>query len=688
MIHINGAQGQSCRVFEMDIALKVTVLGTGCSKCRSTVGVLERTASDCGIEIDITKVEKPEDIKAFGVGATPAVAIGDEVIHSGGIPSRERVQAWFRLEAIGLLRNPTRHLFFTGKGGVGKTSLSSATAVALADAGRKVLLVSTDAASNLDEMLDIELRNSAVPVPTVPGLAVLNIDPDTAAEAYRLRVLGQMEGSATAEELSTVREQLSGACTTEIASFDEFASLLADQSQPWDHIVFDTAPTGHTLRLLSLPKAWTGFLAGNDRGASCLGPHSGLKMQEVRFQAALAALGDPAKTTVVLVTRPDRGAIDEAARTATELHDLGLDNQRIAINGVFTATDRSDAVACAIEKLGREAVEAMPASLRGLPKVEVPLRAFDTVGLPALRALLSPGTSPSAEVVAAREDALSLPGLADLADELASAGHGLIMVMGKGGVGKTTIATALAIGLVQRSKSVHLSTTDPAAHLAGTLNGELPGLKVSRIDPKVETQRYIDKIMAAKGPHLDAQERALLLEDLQSPCTEEVAVFHAFSRIVSEGRSAFVVLDTAPTGHSMLLMDATGAYHRQMTREFESHGATRIVTPLMRLQDPTYTKIVLVTLPEVTPVSQAAALQEDLRRAKIEPYAWILNKSVLGAGAHDPLLQARLMHERKQIDRISKGLASRLFSLPWLATPPVGLGELSALVNAPHIGDA
>ncbi len=589
------------------------------------------------------------------------------------------------LPDLGLLQAPTRYLFFTGKGGVGKTSLSTACALALADAGRRVLLVSTDAASNLDEMLDIPLRNTPVPVPGAPGLSVLNIDPQAAAEAYRARVIGQMGAEADDAERATVREQLSGACTTEIAAFDEFTALLAGGGEGFDHIVFDTAPTGHTLRLLSLPKAWTGFLAGNDRGASCLGPHSGLKMQEVRFRQALQTLGDPAQTTVVLVTRAETGAIAEAARTSVELAELGLGHQRLVINGVFRASQRDDAVALAVEAQGAQALAAMPVVLRALPSDQVPLRPFDTVGLPALRALLRPDLAgPAPALTEAGQGEATWHPLADLVDDLAAPGRGLIMVMGKGGVGKTTIAAALAVALVQRGHTVHLSTTDPAAHLASTLDGQLEGLRVDRIDPQAETQRYTDKILAARGKDLDAAGLALLREDLKSPCTEEVAVFHAFSRIVSEARSAFVVLDTAPTGHSLLLMDATGAYHRQMVREFEGTSGSHIVTPMMRLQDGSYTRIVLVTLPESTPVSQAAALQDDLRRAHIEPAAWVLNRSLLASGTTDPLLAGRLAGERRQMARIAEGLSSRMTCVvPWQAVAPVGVEALAALVQRP-----
>lgn len=577
------------------------------------------------------------------------------------------------------LNAPTSFLFFTGKGGVGKTSLACATAVGLADRGLRVLLVSTDPASNLDEMLEVTLSDRPTPVPNVTGLSAMNIDPETAAEGYRSRVLEQLGPDVDAGERSTVREQLSGACTTEIAAFDEFVGLLDGDMAGFDHIIFDTAPTGHTLRLLSLPKAWTGFLKDNDRGASCLGPHSGLKMQEERFRTALQTLGDSRRTTIILVTRADHGAIREAARTSGELDVLNLSNQVLVVNGRFHAADPTDVVAAALEREQEEALAAMPASLTKLPRDEIPLLGFDIVGLKALRAVLLPTIQPS--IVSCEPDtgSLDLPGLDRLVDDIAQGKHGLIMVMGKGGVGKTTIAAAIAVGLARRGHAVHLSTTDPAAHVAFVVDGVMPGLTVDRIDPRVETERYVAKILSSRGRDLDEQGKALLLEDLASPCTEEVAVFHAFSHVVAEARSAFVVLDTAPTGHTLLLLDATGAYHRQMTSQLAPSGPGRIVTPLMRLQDPAHTKVILVTLPETTPVSEAASLQNDLRRAGIEPYGWVINKSLAVSGTRDPLLRLRLDKERTQIARVQDGLAQRAFILGWRAKPPVGVGELLTL---------
>jgi arsenite/tail-anchored protein-transporting ATPase len=599
-----------------------------------------------------------------------------------GISSVDARSTWTKIRGsapVHLLGRSTRYLFFTGKGGVGKTSLACATAIALADAGKNVLLVSTDPASNLDEMLGVSLGSEPTPVAGVPRLAALNIDPQAAADAYRARVLEQMP-DANDSERAKVLEELSGACTTEIAAFDEFSGFLAADTPGVDHVIFDTAPTGHTLRLLSLPKAWTGFLEGNDRGASCLGPHSGLKMQESRFRRAMSTLADGATTRVVLVARADGGSLAEAARTSSELKALGLANQQLVINALFRASRGDDAIALAIEAQTQAALAALPESLRALPRDEVPLRAFDMVGLPALRALLQP---PEALPVPTSSHSRPLPAeeLDRLVDTLAQSGRGLVMVMGKGGVGKTSIAAALALGLLDRGQRVHLSTTDPAAHLAMTLDGEVAGLQVDRIDPKAETARYIEKVMASRGKDLDAAGLALLREDLESPCTEEVAVFHAFSRMVTEARDRFVILDTAPTGHTLLLMDATGAYHRQMTHDVPSEGL-RIVTPLMRLQDPAWTCIILVTLPETTPVSEAAELQEDLRRARVEPYAWVVNRCLSAAATSDPLLSARIELEWAQIERVRGGLAQRVYSVPWLAQPPVGADGIRGLLHA------
>ena len=581
--------------------------------------------------------------------------------------------------SMGFLDAPTRFLFFTGKGGVGKTALSCATALRLADAGKKVLLVSTDPASNLDEMLGVTLANHPTAIPGAPQLSAMNIDPGKAADEYRERVIAPYRSIWDAARLSQLQEQLAGACTTEIAAFDEFAGLLAADAGGWDHVIFDTAPTGHTLRLLSLPRAWTSFLEESPHSESCLGPHAGLKMQHELFASALAALTDPVRTSIVLVTRPDAAAIREAARTSGELVELGLRNQQLAINAIFEARDRNDVVAVALERRGRAALDAMPDRLRSLPTERIPLRPFNMVGLPALRALLG---GPAPQSVGSTVVAPQLPPLESLFDELAAPGHGLIMVMGKGGVGKTTIAAAVAVELASRGYPVHLSTTDPAAHLAQALAGEIANLKVSRIDPAAETRAYVDNVMATRGARLDPDARALLAEDLRSPCYEEVAVFGAFSRLIRESQRGFVVLDTAPTGHTLLLLDATGAYHREVVRAYTAEHAGRITTPLMRLADPAVTKVLLVTLAETTPVSEAAQLQADLRRARIEPFAWIINGSIAAAGSTDPVLRQRISAENGQIELVQRRHATRVAIVPWQTEEPVGVARLRLLATA------
>ena len=581
------------------------------------------------------------------------------------------------------LERATRYIFFTGKGGVGKTALACATAIRLADSGKRILLVSTDPASNLDEMLGVRLSHRPVPITHVDGLSALNIDPEKAADEYRERVIAPYRAIWTESRIAELREQLAGACTTEIAAFDEFATLLAgdEKSMSFDHVLFDTAPTGHTLRLLSLPRAWTSFLKSTTQGASCLGPHSGLKMQEGRFATALDALGDGGRTTVVLVTRPDRAALREVDRTSGELETLGLRNQQLVVNAVFEATNRADPVAIALEQRGREALREMPQRLRDLPAVQVPLRAYNMVGLPALRALLDDRASASFTRTVPPLAIPPLPPLASLIDEIAAPGRGLVMVMGKGGVGKTTIASAIAADMASRGIHVHLSTTDPAAHVAATLAGQIDNLEISRIDPVAETKAYVDRVMSARGPNLDEEGRALLAEDLRSPCYEEVAVFAAFSRIVSQARSGFVILDTAPTGHTLLLLDATGSFHRQMVGTEPSKASGRIVTPLMRLRDPRYTKILLVTHAETTPVSEAARLQADLRRAQIEPFAWVINSSLAVAGSEDPCLRQRVANELEQIETVRERHAKKITIVPWMTEEPIGFARLLALAR-------
>ena len=578
------------------------------------------------------------------------------------------------------LDHPPAFLFFTGKGGVGKTSLACATALYLAEQGRSTLLVSTDPASNVGQVLDVAIGHQVTPIAAVPGLSALEIDPQAAARAYRDRIVGPVRGVLPDAVVKGIEEQLSGACTTEIAAFDEFTALLTDATlvEHYDHIVFDTAPTGHTIRLLQLPGAWTGFLENGKGDASCLGPLAGLEKQRSRYQAAVAALADPRQTRLILVARAQASTLREVARTREELAAIGLGQQYLMLNGLLPEAEAAgDALAAALWRREQAALAAMPESLRTLPTDSLALKPFNLVGIDALRGLLNDAAVEVA-TIEADDPALSLPSLADLIDELADDRHGLILLMGKGGVGKTTLAAALAVALADRGYPVHLTTSDPAAHLVETLDGARDGLTVSRIDPHAETERYRQQVLASKGRDLDESGRALLEEDLRSPCTEEIAVFQAFSRLIREAGRKFVVMDTAPTGHTLLLLDATGAYHREVARQMGDSGL-HFTTPLMQLQDPEQTKVLIVTLPETTPVLEAARLQDDLRRAGIEPWAWVINNSLAIAATAAPLLRQRAARERSEIEAVRDRHARRVAHVPLCAEEPVGVERLQAL---------
>ena len=569
----------------------------------------------------------------------------------------------------------TPYIFFTGKGGVGKTSLASAAAIKLADEGKSVLLISTDPASNLKEVLETEVSEKITPINGIENLHAVNIDPEMSAEEYRNRVISPMEDILPAKDIEKMREELSGACTTEIAAFDEFARYVAgdEDEQPYDVIIFDTAPTGHTLRLLELPAAWSDFIESNPDGASCIGPSSALKTSQERYKKVVGKLQDEGSTTIYLVSRPDSSALREADRSGKELAEMGLANQVLLVNGYFEPVDESDPFAIKMKKRADDTLENMPDRLKKMEQLVFPLRPYNLLGLDRLRTVFEPldkeQIKQNSQSILTEQHESELPGLDSLVDDLSSEkDHGLIMTMGKGGVGKTIIAAAVAFKLAQRGYSVHLTTTDPAAHLLDQI-GELDipeNLTVDRIDPDKEKLAYIEKVLNHRGKNKTEEELKLLREDLESPCTEEVAVFQAFSKAIQQAKRKFVVVDTAPTGHTLLLLDTTGSYHKEVLRNSKM-GTDKLKTPYMYLQDPEYSKLLIVALPETTPITEAARLQDDLRRSNIEPYAWIANQSMSATDISDPLLKQRAAEEVPLLEEIETKHAKKLYAIPWIA---------------------
>lgn len=572
----------------------------------------------------------------------------------------------------------TPFLFFTGKGGVGKTSTACATAVSLAEEGKKVLLVSTDPASNLQDVFDVELTNKPTPIPSIENLSVANIDPEISAKEYKDNVVGPYRDKLPEAVINQMEEQLSGACTVEISAFDEFSSLLTDEGirQTYDHVIFDTAPTGHTLRLLQLPTAWSGFLDENTHGASCLGPLAGLEAKKELYNAAVQSLSDPKQTTLMLVTRPEVSPLLEVTKASKELGEIGINNQTLLVNGVMKNYVKEDETSTAFYQRQQQALTSMPDELKNIPTYEIQLAPFNIAGIENMRRLFDE-TFPTDQNKESFID-IETPHLQKLIDDIQESKQRIIFTMGKGGVGKTTVAAAIAIGLSERGEKVHLTTTDPAAHIDEVLNHQTGNITVSRIDPKAEVEKYQQEVIEASKHELDDEGIAYLEEDLRSPCTEEIAVFRAFANIVEKANDEIIVIDTAPTGHTLLLLDSTQAYHKEMERS-TGEVPLSVQQLLPRLRNPKETTVVIVTLAEATPVHEAGRLQDDLNRANITPKWWVINQSLYATHTVDPILHGRSVSEIDWIKEVEKHSNNNYVIIPWKIKNPVGYEAIKEL---------
>jgi arsenite/tail-anchored protein-transporting ATPase len=577
----------------------------------------------------------------------------------------------------------TKFIFFTGKGGVGKTSTACATAVTLADEGKKVLLVSTDPASNLQDVLEVDLTNTPMAIPNVPNLDACNLDPEEAARAYRDKIIGPYRGKLPDTVVANMEEQLSGACTVEIAAFDEFTNLLADPSvvNAYEHIIFDTAPTGHTLRLLQLPTAWSGFLEENTHGASCLGPLSGLAEKKKIYSITMEALSDSTKTTLILVARPDESSLLEANRASKELKEIGISNQALIINGLMKSYLFEDQVSSSLYNRQRKAIKQMPNDLKQVVAYSLPFVSYSLTGIQNLRYLFKQYTIPATQSND-KGQPISLPGLNKVIEDFSDKNTRVIFTMGKGGVGKTTMASAIAIGLVEKGHRVHLTTTDPAAHLEFVFrNSELNNqLTISRINPIEEVEAYRAEVLSKVSIELDEDAIAYIEEDLNSPCTEEIAVFRAFAEVVAKSKEEIVVIDTAPTGHTLLLLDAAQSYHKELARS-TGEIPESVQTLLPRLRNSQETSVVIVTLAEATPVLEASRLQDDLKRAHIVPKWWVINQSLYATETSDPVLKGRAQAEIGWIEKVTTEMTEKCAIVPLMSEESKGYEQLKKFIN-------
>lgn len=586
----------------------------------------------------------------------------------------------------------TEYLFFSGKGGVGKTSMACATAVGEAERGRKTLIVTTDPASNLADVFEQPIGHQVTPIAGVRNLWAMEIDPDRATEEYRERILGPFRAVMPEDVVKILEEQFRSPCTTEMASFDRFVDFM--DSEDFDLVIFDTAPTGHTIRLLELPVDWSRHIEESAKGSgqTCLGPVQAIQESKTKYDRAIALLTNPAHTRFIFVLQPEQTAIFETERSAKELHGIGVESQELIVNGIL----RAEVCDQPFFRKRYEMQQRHLAEIRSrfpLPIREMLLRDAEVKGVTTLRevALALQGTptpakpaaaSPASAPISAPTGRLSRGELLNLL--LPRNGQGkAIFFAGKGGVGKTSVSCIAALHLARQGLRTLLITTDPAAHIGQVLDvpvedhptavTAVPNLWVARIDAKQATEEYKARILADARTRYSEEMLLAMREELESPCTEEMAAFDKFTQYADSDDYQVVVFDTAPTGHTLRLLELPFDYSQQvelMVTTTQESGALRAETRarfdriIARLRDPDRTVFAFVVYPESTPVIEAYRASQDLAAAGIPTQLVVANQVIPVEQVTNAFFWNRRAMQIKYLDEIE-----RRFGIPMLVLP-------------------
>ena len=606
---------------------------------------------------------------------------------------------------IDILPKPgeTRFIFFAGKGGVGKSTMSCATAVWLAQRGYKTLLVTTDPAPNLSDIFGRAIGHHVTQIDGPKGLFAIEIDPDAASDEYRDRVIAPMRGILDEKGLAGLKEQLNSPCVEEVAAFNKFIEFM---NQPeYDVVIFDTAPTGHTLRLLELPGSWSREI---DRGGStCIGPSSSLQGANAGYKKALSLLQDTNRTSFIFVLKPEMSSLLETGRSLKELSTLGIKGTCLIINGVLPEQACTDGFFRAIKETENGIIEQINREYGSIPRLLYPMMDTEVIGLVSLEAVgkaLYEGAVPTM-ISESRQAEPTANGVfkspaEDIAHILASLtpvnGTRYVFFLGKGGVGKSTIASLTALYLAGRGFKTLLLTTDPASHLHNILGQEVGHVPVgirgvanlfaARIDQKQALDEYRERILSELQGCYENTLKSVR-EDLNSPCAQEMAALEKFISYFEPNQYDIIVFDTAPTGHTLRLLELPSHWKGfidlgTLTKQTSGESPTRYVNVIETMRDRSRTTFAFVMYPEYTPLVEAWRAAQDLKNQVGIEVAFVAVNFLLPAiYGENAFFAKRRAQQAKYLSLIKERFQLPILGIPLLKDQPEGISSLRKLAE-------